>query len=330
MLEFDPTRLFPSSELPDYVVTVMQEYMDVGLECLHVAPGHSSAENPIVISVIRNENERLPDFLRHYRQAGTEKFVFLDNGSTDGTKEYLVSQPDIDLYYCDREFNWMKKHGWINLLISMYGRERWFIYVDGDEHLVYDGIDEGRSLSEFACAMDSKGIRRVRGFLVDMYVDGPLLKSAYRRGEPLIQAYPYFDGTGYKEEWYNELISRKGGPRQRAFAKADRNFRPEMTKYPMFRLEARDVFANPHHIWPYEENFKSECYLGVLHFKFLPDVLLRIERAISEENYWGGSMEYKCYDSILRNSRDLSLMFDHSVKFEGACSLLRSKLIATV
>lgn len=329
MLEFDTARLFPPSELPDYVVAVMREYMDVTLDCLHVSNGHSSPDNPIVISVVRNENERLPDFLRHYRQAGAEKFVFLDNGSADGTTEYLASQSDVDLYRCDRPFNWMRKHGWINLLISMYGRERWFIYVDGDEHLVYDGIDEGRSLAEFARIMDQKGIRRVRGFLVDMYADGPLLKSTYRRGEPLIQAYPYCDGAGYKEERYKEIISRKGGPRQRTFAKADQDFRPEMTKYPMFRLEGRDVFANPHHIWPYEENFKSECYIGILHFKFLPDVLDRIEKAIKEENYWGGSLEYKCYHSVLKNSKDTSLMFKDSMRFEAVGSLKGANLISS-
>lgn len=324
MPEFDFQRLFSQAYVPDYVTTVMNEYMDVALERLNVSKGHSSPENPIAISVVRDENERLPDFLRHYREAGIEKFVFLDNGSSDGTAEFLAEQPDTDLYRCARPFNWMKKHGWISLLISMYGRDRWYIYVDGDEHLVFDGIDDGRTFADVARIMQARGLRRVRGCLIDMYSDGPLLKSSYNRSERLLDAYPYFDSDGYKEEKYKEIISRKGGPRQRTFGKADKNFRPELTKYPMFCLSGHDVFANPHHIWPYEGNFDSDCYFGILHFKFLPDVQKRIEEAIKEENYWGRSMEYKCYHEVLSKDRELSLIGDVSQLYKSTSSLIEN------
>jgi hypothetical protein len=330
MPEFDFQRLFSQATVPDYVATVMNEYMDITLERMNVSKGHSSSDNPVVISVVRNENERLPDFFRHYREAGIEKFVLLDNGSTDGTTEFLAEQPDTDLYRCTRPFNWMKKHGWINLLISMYGRERWYIYVDGDEHLVFDGIDDGRTFAEVASIMQARGLRRVRGCLIDMYSDGPLLQSSYKRGERLLDAYPYFDGEGYKEEKYQQIISRKGGPRQRAFGDADKKFRPEMTKYPMFRLTAHDVFANPHHIWPYEGNFDSDCYFGILHFKFLPDVQKRIEEAIKSENYWGGSMEYKCYFKTLIKNDTLSLLDSISVRYVGEKSLLDCDYIESI
>ncbi|MCY0096397.1 glycosyltransferase family 2 protein [Hoeflea ulvae] len=322
MPEFDFQKLFSQPVVPEYVATVMNEYMDVTLERLKISEGHSSPENPVVISVVRNENERLPDFFRHYRQAGIEKFVFLDNGSSDGTTEFLAEQADTDVYRCTRPFDWMKKHGWINLLISMYGRERWYIYVDGDEHLVFDGIDEGKTFADVAKVMQDRGLRRVRGCLIDMYSDGPLLKSSYNRGERLLEAYPYFDGEGYKEEKYKEIISRKGGPRQRAFGQADKNFRPEMTKYPMFRLSGHDVFANPHHIWPYEGNFVSECYFGILHFKFLPDVQKRIEDAIENENYWGGSLEYKCYQKTLRENNSTTLLSPISQRYKHVSDLV--------
>lgn len=327
MPEFHPDRLFGTVGTPSYVVSVMQEYMDVDLGRAKISRGHSGPGNPIVLSVVRNENERLPDFLRHYREAGIEKFVFIDNSSTDGTVDYLAEQPDVDLYRCERPFHWMKKHGWINLLLGMYGRDRWYIYADGDEHVVFDGMDEGRKFTDLVCAMERGGVRRVRGVLVDMYTDGPLLKSKYKRGDRLLKAYPYFDCEGYKEAKYREIISRKGGPRQRVFAKADKEFRPELTKYPIFQLSSREVFANPHHIWPYEENFKSDCYLGVLHFKFLPEILLRIEEALEKANYWDGSLEYRCYAKILREDPELSLFSACSAKFTNVSSLREFNII---
>lgn len=329
MPDFDPDRLFGATETPSYVLSVMNEYMDVDLERAKISRGHSSSGNPIVLSVVRNENERLPDFLRHYRHAGIEKFVFIDNDSTDDTANYLAEQPDVDLYRCKRPFHWVRKHGWINLLLGMYGRDRWYIYADGDEHIVFDGIDNGRKFSDLVRSMEKIGIRRVRGVLIDMYTDGPLLKSRYKRGDRLLEAYPYFDTGGYKEAKYREIISRKGGARQRVFAKADKDFRPEMTKYPMFRLSGRDVFANPHHIWPYDENFKSACYLGILHFKFLPEILQRIEEALAKANYWDGSLEYRCYATILQEDSNLTLHSDYSARYISASSLRESDIIST-
>jgi len=330
MLAIDLMRSGNIPELPGYVKEVMAEYVDVRLERISTSSGPTSRDNPIVISVVRNENDRLPDFIRHYRAGGTEKFVFIDNGSTDGTLEYLQQQQDVDLFRIARPFDWKKKHGWINLVIAMYGRDRWYIYVDADEHLVFDGWDSGRTFRDLAKLMDKRGIARVRGFLIDMYRDGPLLGSGYERGARLLDAYPFLDGDGYKEAKFNEIVSRKGGPRQRVFSPANKDFRPELTKYPMFRLKDYDVFANPHHIWPYEANFRSDCFFGILHFKFLPDVLARIRKAIAEKNYWSGSLEYQCYATVLDQHPSLSFRADQSVKYRNVETLKSLALVKSI
>ena len=68
---------------------------------------------------------------------------------------------------------------------------------------------------------------------------------------------------GFAEEartWYERVLS--------LWATADPEFKPQLTKYPVFRLDAGEVFSNPHHVWPYEANFSSACYAAVLHYKF--------------------------------------------------------------
>lgn len=154
-----------------------------------------------------------------------------------------------------------------------------------------------------------------------MYGNTPLLYSSYTSGQRLIEAYPFFDSDGYVEAKFKEIISRKGGPRQRVFSRANEKFRPEMTKYPLFQLNDRDVFANPHHVWPYEANFKSDCYLGILHFN-LVNVLSRIKTAIADKSYWDNSLEYRCYDAVLREAPDLSLMYPGSRLDDGPKSLV--------
>jgi hypothetical protein len=320
-----------AEEIPSYVETVMREFREVRLEWLRRSrfplPGPLS---PIVISVVKNEADRLEDFLRYYRNHGIERFVFVDNGSTDGGLEFLLAQPDVDV--CERlgKFDWMLKQGWINKVVETYGYERWYIYVDADEQIVFDGC-ETRTFTDLTVQMERQGLSRVRGFLVDMYSEAPLMQTEYAPGQPLIEAFAWFDHDTYKEERYKEIMSVKGGPRQRAFGgKQNEKFRPELTKYPLFKIQPGQYMANPHHIWPYKGNFESARYLGVLHFKFLPGLLDRIRQAIEQKNYWDGSYEYQCYLKVLEGEPRLSLHCDNSNQFESSDQLVSLGLLASI
>ena len=77
----------------------------------------------------------------HYRTPGVVKFAIMDNGSDDGTFEWLLEQPDIDLYQCKRQYQTNVKEGWINRLISYYGFDRWSIVTDSDELAFYQNME---------------------------------------------------------------------------------------------------------------------------------------------------------------------------------------------
>ncbi|WP_439575605.1 glycosyltransferase family 2 protein [Phreatobacter sp.] len=317
---------------PDYVRAVLAEHGRAVLTPLSLPrAARQIPEQPVVISVVKDEADRLDDFLRHYRTFGIERFVFVDNGSTDGTVDLLCAQPDCEVLQIKGAFHWMRKQGWITLAIDKVGRSRdaWYIYVDADEHIVFEGM-ERRSFADLCVWAEARQISRIRGMLIDMYSDGPLLGSSYRAGQRLVEAYPFFDDGGYDEQQFREIISRKGGPRQRVFGKASASFRPEMTKYPVFKLSGHDIFANPHHVWPYEPNFVSPCVLGLLHFKFLPDTIRRIDEAVRAQNYWGGSIEYKCYRDILTQNPELSLIGDVSRLYESPMTLIEAGLVLKI
>ncbi|UPY37479.1 glycosyltransferase family 2 protein [Sediminicoccus sp. KRV36] len=316
------------AEEPGYVQEVKREFASVSLAplSLSVQPLPSRI-SPILISVIRNEGDRLADFLRHYRAGGIRRFCFIDNGSTDGSLGYLAAQPDVDLYQRPGVFDWKLKQGWINRAIASYGLERWFLYVDADEHVVFEESAQ-RGFEELAAEMERRGIWRVRGFLLDMYAQGPLLNTGYRAGERLLDSYPFHDRTGYVESRYREVLSVKGGPRRRVFSAADPAFNPEMVKYPLFRLKPGEFMANPHHIWPYDANFLSPRHLAILHFKFLPHVAERIREALERRNYWGGSAEYRNYHEVLSNTPDLTLHGAVSTRYVSPERLVDEGLIA--
>ncbi|NIT57750.1 MAG: hypothetical protein GWN00_16425, partial [Aliifodinibius sp.] len=58
-------------------------------------------EGIVLVSVVRNEIEILPHFCAHYRAMGVKCFIFVDNCSNDGTREFLLAQDDAFVYSAD-------------------------------------------------------------------------------------------------------------------------------------------------------------------------------------------------------------------------------------
>ena len=53
----------------------------------------------VAVIVARNEALRLPDCLSHHRRLGVKRFAIIDNGSTDESQDFLLTQPDVDIFY---------------------------------------------------------------------------------------------------------------------------------------------------------------------------------------------------------------------------------------
>ena len=56
------------------------------------------AEQVLAFATMRNDMQRLPFFLAHYRRLGVGHFLIVDNSSDDGTDAFLAAQPDVSLW----------------------------------------------------------------------------------------------------------------------------------------------------------------------------------------------------------------------------------------
>lgn len=312
---------------PDYVQYVFRKSLNLKLNKLKETTVKSTEEAPILICVLKDESIMIDEFMRHYRELGVLEFIFIDNGSQDGTVEYLTDCQDVTLYQTLDKFIWTDKQAWINYAINQRGLNRWYLYVDADELLVYDNC-EHHKLCDLTRFLDEKGITRCRGMLIDMYAQDEILKARYESGK-LYESYPYYDANGYNDQRFSVFLSRKGGPRKRALCQGS-NINPELTKYPLFRLSDGEVFANPHHIWPHEKNFISPCYLGLLHFKFLPGLMAHLEKAVEDGIYWDNSSEYSAYLKALKENPHLSLIFENSQRYTSSQDLIKNRLLSPI
>ena len=273
------------------------------------------SNDPIVICVVRNERERMETFLNHYRKMGIRKFAILDNHSTDHTVEYLKLQKDVDLYQTTDQFQSYVKIGWINRILSSYGTSHWFIVVDADELLVWQGMEES-SIQNAISYLNSKNIARARALMVDMYPK----EIKWNSEESFKEVYPkcnFFDGDTYYRQEAEEIYLICGGPRKRMFG-----MEPWLTKYPLFHLKNEEILSSAHSIFPYD-NKRTPCFFALLHYKFLiRSDLEKVKRYAKEGNYIGGSAEYKIYEQKHNESADnFNFYYEKSFEYQSSQSL---------
>ena len=150
-----------------------------------VAPGEIRA-----FARCRNERLRLPAFLRHYRALGVNRFFIVDNGSSDGTVDYLTEQPDVHLFQTSNRYGQAGSGiEWMNALLTRFGTGMWCVTVDIDELLVYPGSEQVplRTLTNY---LDQRGVEALACMMLDMYPDRPLNATAYVAGDDPLAAAP--------------------------------------------------------------------------------------------------------------------------------------------
>lgn len=219
----------------------------------------NSRFNPILISVVKNEIEKLPLFFEHYRKLGIKKFAIIDNMSDDGSLEFLKQQKDAEVYLVKDEFRGFLKEGWINRVMAQYGFNRWYLVADADELLVWPGMEE-LSLSKMIQKFNKRKLFRPLTIMVDMYPQGELYKNP---SKDILNECRYFDKDTYYWLDNQKVDILSGGPRKRVFQRE-----VWLSKTPLFYLRPKELLCCAHYMYPYYKSRKQECPLALLHYKF--------------------------------------------------------------
>lgn len=277
------------------------------------------------ICVVKNDLERMKLAIEHYRMLGVGQFVILDNGSTDGTQEWLKSQPDMDVYLVTIPFSSQRKYGWINQILARYGRNRWYLYFDSDELFVYPGLEK-MPISHLVAQVEQQHMDRLGAIMLDMYSDQPIYAKSIQN-QSITDTYCYFDSDSYEISQSKRGMVIKGGPRKRVFT-AELEDSPLLIKYPLFYLREGMIFESAHYLFPFRHDIPVGSAL--MHYKFLPSDLERHLVIAREGNFQGGSREYKRYLSAFEANAAIGFMYSGTVKYENSSSLARLSFIQTL
>lgn len=279
----------------------------------------ANRNDPTVFVVVKNELERMKVFFDHYRRLGVEQFVILDNGSDDGTLEFLTKQEGTKVYQILDAFQTQKKEAWIERLLVLNGIDRWCIVVDSDELLDYIG-SEKHSLKEMIQKANRLGYKRIWGYMLDMYAKDSLFSQSSTR-EPFLNYFRYFDKNSYilyrsgkpgSKRLYEEIY---GGPRLRKFGTT-----PVLSKQAVFFFEKDLLYRSCHFMYPLIKWGEVPCWFILRHYKFLPWDKEEYTRRIQEKCFQNNSIEY--LDIMKRiQTNDVCLYYDDSQEYTDSYSL---------
>lgn len=286
-----------------------------------------------VCAIVHDEMYFLEAFLAHYRALGADRFIILDDRSTDGSAEFLAGEPDVmvvesDLRYFAKIAYPPETAGryretravrlWRDQMLDRFCRDMWAVVVDPDEFL---SLPEGQGLPDLGAALAAEGAEAAWGVMVDMYPAriGDILGTPEgARFDPAgpwhFDARPHIDPRQEREAppiprtLYPGSVARlfarhrvlPQGTLLRRFRRRLSGYRYEgasmIHKTPVVLWRAGDYFLNCHLT---SKPVGRARVIPIMHFKFTGDLGRKIEYALATGGYNQGSRSYRLYASLI-------------------------------
>jgi len=305
-----PPRIWPTDRTPSLVGALGSQQLVRLRDPWAGAP--PAADEVSVFAVARNERVLMPHFLAHYRALGVRRFTFADNLSDDGTREYLLGQPDVMLYSVDTPYK-LSHYGvaWQQAMLAAHAQGRWALVVDIDEFLVWPGC-ETETLAARCARLAADGHDAALALMVDMYPEGPLDAADFERGAPFAEA-PCFDavpalrwrlGSGS----YSNSPSYVSSARHRLLPGSPPNHYTAQ-KVPLLRYHPFVRWSEGLHYAAGVQRAPEPLFLA--HFKYHRGFRAKVEEEVARKQHYNDAEEYRKYRALWAEAR--GMMFDSTV-----------------
>jgi glycosyltransferase involved in cell wall biosynthesis len=297
---------------------------------LRIASGRLRPEGLSLFSLFRDEMFFAPAFLAHYRGLGVGQFVILDDGSVDGTREFLAAQPDCVLFESDLRYGdeiaYVDPAGRRTALragiyFKMAGPPaflsgRWVLYVDADEFLLPPPGMSG--IGDIVGRLEAAGAACCAASIVEFF---PETVAGLRGGRApasfgeLIADYGFFqpepmaevDAAGVPRavgrsksarlfERHGVAIRQKGLRRRIEGLFAPEYRKSPQFKTPLFRCDAETYLTGTHLC---SRPAPRGLLLTLAHFVFTAQFEAKVARALDWRSYVNGSDKYGHYARLL-------------------------------
>jgi len=289
----------------------------------------------ILLTMGKNENKRIPYFLKYYEELGIDHFLFIDNNSEEPMEKVISNKAHVSLWstndcYVESNFG----VDWMNYFNDKYCVDHWVLTVDLDEFFVFPEM-ENRSYPELLMFLDTMEQKNLFAPLVDVYPKGPIAEAVVPDGEPPLKYANYFDSSGYHAQigGYGDVWLR-GGPRCRVFNSGDISSSPTLNKTPLVKWSKDTLYiSSTHTLYPSRYNKVHPTGLhtltaALLHTKFISEAKEKAKYAVENKNHYEGSREYKAYLDKLQEDENMTLFDRCSQEYTSSESLVGAGLMS--
>ena len=297
------------------------------MQRLDQMPIPEHADEIRVFAVMRNELLRLTSWLCHYRMLGVDRFFVVDNGSTDGTLEELLKQPDVHVFSTLEDFQQGQSGSlWIEQLMRRFGVSKWCVVADADELLAFPGWEK-IGLKTLVNDLSAAGDEALPCVLLDMYSDLPVAHTHPQAGANLFELCPWFDpdieeieGSVGDSERRVRIPTLVGGMRRRVFGVDAYLSKIGLLHY----AQGMTLTRGQHGV----VGAKISAIRGVMfHFKFLSDMIEKARMVIENGERANCAPEWLAYHEAFTRSPGMTLHAPRSIRMLGSGQLLRLGLM---
>ncbi|WP_376696640.1 glycosyltransferase family 2 protein [Wenzhouxiangella sp. EGI_FJ10305] len=313
---------------------------------------------------MKDEMFFLRSFLDYYRSLGVDEFLILEDGSHDGTLEFLLEQPDVTVlkssFSYGEEFRRRSRLPWRlsrmragirlkTLIPDAYLRRRWCLCADADEYLILP--PQFTQLSELTQELEALDIPVLIGSLIETYprtfADLATPVPAPRDFSELISLSPYFDDVKLLEvKDSGDIFRLNPSASGRLFSAYNIPFGSKQEVATVEEVVASGrrknlAIGSAIHKMPLIRPSRKIRYtsshfasskptpaagVALLHFKFTVDLLRRLDLAIRSKAWSGGSKKYSKYEWLLSRmkSADGTFLGPNSAIYQSARQLVNS------
>lgn len=281
----------------------------------------------LAFATIRNEAERLPHFLRHHRALGVDHFLFVDNGSDDGSADLLAGQADVSLWHTPASYR-ESRFGmdWLTWLLFRHGHGHWCLTLDADEALIYPDWQD-RGLHDLTRWLEARDTPFLAAMMLDLYPEARPSRAILPPGGDPAEVLCWFDASGYRRAFQprHGNLSIRGGVRERLFFADRPDLSPHLHKTPLIRWDRRYAYLSSTHVALPRRLNAGFVTPGqptgiLLHSKFLPSVAARAAAERLRQQHFTHVADYDGYYASLAG--DPVLWCEGSVRLEGWRQLL--------
>ena len=293
-------------------------------------------EDVVLVCLIKNGAFWLEAFMKHYTGLGISHFVFVDNGSTDDTLNYLMGKDGVtivqSLLPAKHYENYLRRQA-----IRRFATGHWCLCVDSDELFDYEHSDK-LSLKGLIGYLDHEGYTCVVAQLLDMFPEGPIGDSI--DDADFVKKFDYYDLSRLSKHAYHnctyagfDYYSRGntiaspdikwifGGIREIHFKIENLS----LTKHPLIRVSS-SMIPSVHPHWSRGVKCADMTAL-IRHFKFAGDFRGRTKSDVRSKNWDSGEPEK--YLLGLQGGSELTLKLETSQRFSGIHALVAEGFLVT-